>query len=83
MSDNNLVKLTSYSAPYMAEILKGALEANGISAHVFNTHSSSIMPHLSQIIPFDVMVQKKDLVAAKKLMLEFESSALSEEPPEE
>ncbi len=79
MSDNQWVKLTSYSVPYRAEILKGALEANGLEVLIFNSHTSSIMPHLSYIIPFDVMVQKKDLEVAQKLLAEFESSSESED----
>lgn len=79
MDDNNWVRLTSFSVPYMADVLRGALEANGIQAMLFNAHASSIMPHLSQMIPVDVMVQKKDLEEARKLMNEFESSAPSSE----
>jgi len=78
MSDNQWIKLTSYSVPYRAEILKGALEANGIEVMIFNSHTSSIMPHLSYIIPFDVMVLKKDLEAAQKLLAEFEATDGSE-----
>lgn len=76
MANNDWVKLTAYSVPYMAELLLSALEANGISAKVFNAHSSSIMPHLSQIIPTDVMVKKSDLETAQKLLMEFELSPL-------
>ncbi len=73
MASEDWVKLTSYSVPYMAELLLSALEANGIVTRVFNSHASSIMPHLSQMIPTDVMVQEKDLSEAKKLLVEFET----------
>ena len=82
MGNNDWVKLTAYSVPYMAELLLSALEANGIKAKVFNAHASSIMPHLSQIIPTDVMVQKNDLDLAQKLLREFELSPLLREDDE-
>lgn len=83
MSGNDWIKLTGYTVPYMAEILRGALEANGISAKVFNAHASSIMPHLSQMITEDVMVQKKELEQAQKLLQEFEAASLEENESEE
>ena len=69
MANSDWVKLTSYSVPYMAELLLSALEANGIATRVFNGHASSII----QMIPTDVMVQEKDLVEAKKLLIELET----------
>lgn len=68
------VKLASYPLPPIAELLRCALEANGIKAIVFNSQASSIMPHLNQIIPADVMVQGRDLEEARKLLFEFENA---------
>lgn len=75
MSDSSWVHLTSYSLPYMAEMLQSALVANGIQAKVFNANTARILAHMSQAITADVMVQSKDLLAAKQLLVEFESAA--------
>jgi hypothetical protein len=69
---NEWVKLTGFSTLPMAELVRSALEANGIEARVFNAHSSAILPHMSLVITADVMVRKRFLEEAKKIMLEFE-----------
>ena len=67
------VRLAAYPNTSIAELLRSALEANGIESRVFNALASSIMPHLSQMITADVMVREKDLEAAKTLLREFEN----------
>jgi hypothetical protein len=62
------VRIASYSSPHEASLALSVLEGSGIEAKVFNQISNGVMPHLSQMIMADLMVQESSVRDALEVL---------------
>jgi hypothetical protein len=78
---DQIVTLETYYDPILAEIIKGKLEANGISCYLADDNMSVIMPIYNQAIGgVKLRVFEHDLEKAKLIIAEDDNLETEEEP---
>jgi hypothetical protein len=68
MVDHRWIRIASYSSNNEAALALSVLEGSGIPAKIFNQHALGAMPHLSQMIMADLMVDETSVTDALEIL---------------
>lgn len=64
----NTVRLITCNDSFQAHLIKGALENEGITAILYNEHTSNVLHGYISTIGVDVLVYESDYEAARQLL---------------
>lgn len=68
MNEHRWIRIASYPSNHEASLALSVLEGSGIPAKVFNQHALGAMPHLSQLIMADLMVDESSVKDALEIL---------------